>query len=515
MAEPRDPLDPTESYLTDKRAKELGKCYRNYIYFVNNYCRMYDSMDSKWIPFHLWDEQKETLHAIHNHKLVVILKARQLGISWLSLSYALWSVLFRPAASISIFSRREEEAKYLLGSERFKGMYNVLPKWMTSGNVVETDNTVKFMVKEGSVIRAFPTNSGDSYVATLVIVDEADLAPDLNQLMRSVKPTIDNGGKMILLSRVNKSEPESEFKQIYRAARDGVTPWYPVFLPWFTHPGRTDAWYEDQKKDILSRTGALDDLYEQYPETDDQALQEKTLNKRIPPLWVSRCSEELPTIMPRGCPSINGIYIYREREIGVRYIIGADPAEGNEHSDDSALTVVRQDTGEEVCSLFGKYEPAVFAAYISQISAYYNFAQAMVERNNHGHSVIMWLEEHARRTRLLLGHDAGKKKGRKARDKAGWLSSKLGKTILYNIVTEFFRLSSGIDEGVEEGVKVVHTPSTWRQLMSIESGTLSAPQGMNDDRAVCFALAQAGRITAIGSGNSASLLMSKTKGWTA
>lgn len=510
----RGPLDPSESYITKKRAEEIGKCFRSYIYFVNNYCRMYDSMDSKWIPFHLWDEQKETLHSIHNHKLVVILKARQLGISWLSLSYALWTFLFRPAASISIFSRREEEAKYLLGSERFKGMYNALPLWMTAGNQVETDNTVKFMIKDGSVIRAFPTNSGDSYVATLVIVDEADLAPDLNQLMRSVKPTIDNGGKMILLSRVNKSEPESEFKQIYRAAREGTSPFYPIFLPWFTHPGRDDAWYEEQKKDIWSRTGSLDDLYEQYPETDEQALSEKTLNKRIPLTWLSPCCEELPTILPKGCPSINGIYIYKKPEVGVRYVIGADPAEGNEHSDDSALTVVRIDTGEEVCALFGKFEPAVFGSYISQVSAYYNYAQAMVERNNHGHSVIMWLEEHARRTRLLLGHDAGKKRGRKvAKEKAGWLSSKLGKTLLYNIVTEHFRTSSGIDEEGAEGVKVIHTPSTWRQLSSIESGTLSAPNGMNDDRAVSYALAQAGRISAIGTGNSASFVMSKTKGW--
>lgn len=509
----RDPLDPSDSNLNRRKSEELGKCYKSYIYFINNYCRMYDSMDSKWIPFHLWEDQKDTLHSIHNHKLIVILKARQLGISWLSLSYALWSFLFRPAASISIFSRREEEAKYLLGTERFRGMYNALPLWMTAGNKIETDNTVKFMIKGGSVIRAFPTNSGDSYVATLVIVDEADLAPDLNQLMRSVKPTIDNGGKMILLSRVNKSEPESEFKQIYRGARDGENPWYPIFLPWFSHPGRSDSWYAEQKKDIYSRTGSLDDLWEQYPETDDQALAEKTLNKRIPNTWLFPCCEELEPKLFKGSPSINGLLTYFKPEIGVRYVIGADPAEGNEHSDDSALSVVRLDTGEEVAALFGKFEPAVFAGYIAQVSGYYNFAPAMVERNNHGHSVIMWLDEHARRTRLLLGHDAGKKRGRKAKEKAGWMSSKLGKTLLYNLVTEHFRISSRIDEEGEEGVKVIHTPSIWRQLGSIESSSLSAPNGMYDDRADSYALAQAGRNVAIGVGNSSSLIMSKAKGW--
>ncbi len=56
---------------------------------------------------------------------LVILKARQLGISWLCLSYALWLMLFQAPATILLFSLREEEAKELLW--RLRGMYERLP----------------------------------------------------------------------------------------------------------------------------------------------------------------------------------------------------------------------------------------------------------------------------------------------------------------------------------------------------------------------------------------------------
>lgn len=499
------------------RAEELGRCFVNPVHFVDNHVKIYDSISANWIPFTLWPAQKELLTAIHTQQLLVILKARQLGISWLSLSYALWQLIFRPIASVSVFSRREPEAIYLLGTERLRGMFNQLPEWMRTGIATTTDNGKEWMLSTGSVARAFPTSAGDGYVSTLAIVDEADLTPDLNQLMRSVKPTIEMGGKLILLSRVNKSEPESEFKSVYRGAKKGENGWFPMFLPWNTHPGRNQEWYERQKKDIYSRTGSLDDLFEQYPETDTQALSARTLDKRIPPHWIERCYSETISVHDNKAPAIPRFTIYKKPEVGVRYVLGADPAEGNPTSDDSSLTIIEVSTGEEVACMSGKFEPAVFASYIYQASQYYGLAAAMVERNNHGHSVIQWLEEHARRVRLLPGHDAEAHKVGKAarkarkRKKVGWLSSTTGKAILYTVVAEFFRDNADLQGS--EPRKVLHSFATFNQLASIEAATLRAPEGQMDDRADSFALAQAGRAQIISSGKGGILIMDSTQGW--
>lgn len=510
---------PRPDQLTPERAEELGKCYKSYTYFVNRYCKIYDSVALQWIPFTLWPEQQRVLHSIHQNQLTVILKARQLGISWLTLSYALWSMLFRPIAAVSVFSRREPEAIYMLGPERLRGIYNNLPLWMKTGHEPVVDAAKEWVLTTGSASRAFPTSAGDGYVSTLAIVDEADLAPDLNLMLGAVKPTIDNGGKLVLLSRVKKSEPNSEFKRIYRGARSGENGWFPIFLPWKAHPGRDAVWYDMQRRDILSRTGSLDDLFEQYPETDQQALSARTLDKRIPPMWVEACYAEVKAVVVKGSPSLPGLVIYKAPQFGVRYVVGVDSAEGNENSDDSAMTVLNLKSGEEVASFCAKVEPTVFAQYISQVSAFYNHAPAMIERNNHGHAVIQWMEEHARRTRLLLGHDAEThkqdKKSRKRRKhlKAGWLSSKLGKTLLYTQCTDFFRTSADVDNEGQNPTKVLHTLKTYDQLLSIESATLAAPQGSNDDMADSFALAVVGRQQLLGKGHSAGTLVDSAKGW--
>ncbi len=507
------------SEIDKVRAEEIGKCYSSYTYFIHHYCKIYDSVESDWIPFRLWPSQVRVLDDMHANQLTVILKARQLGISWLALSYALWQVMFRPIAAVSIFSRRDTESMYLLGPDRLRGIFQNLPLWMKSGHEATTNSGHEWILKTGSAVRAFPTSAGDGYVSTLAIVDEADLSPDLNSLMRSVKPTIDNGGKLVLLSRVNKSEPESEFKNIYRGAKNGENGWHPVFLGWKSHPGRNDSWYDRQRRDILSRTGSLDDLYEQYPETDTQALSAKTLDKRIPPMWIEACYSEMKPLRAKGSPSLPNLEVYVAPVPGKRYVLGADPAEGNPNSDDSAVVVVDVDTGEECATMAGKYEPAIFSSYISMISIYYNHAPAMVERNNHGHSVIQWLEANARRTRLLLGHDSethkSDKRTRHKRKsmKAGWLSSKLGKTILYTICAEHFRTCSNYDEEEIEPVKVLHNFQTYTQLTGIEAATLSAPQGQHDDRADAYALAQAGRVQVIKKGEMVVLALSSAKGW--
>ncbi len=54
-------------------------------------------------------------------------------------------------------------------------MYAKLPAWMRSA--VVQDNDHEWQLSNGSVARAFPTSAGDSYTATLAIVDEADLVP--------------------------------------------------------------------------------------------------------------------------------------------------------------------------------------------------------------------------------------------------------------------------------------------------------------------------------------------------
>src|SRR5262249_41797601 len=153
--------------------EEIVKCAKSCRYFVENYCRIYDPVQGDWIPFTLWPAQRVVLRDLTRNKLVVILKPRQVGITWLVLCYILWLCLFRPVATALLFSRRDDEAVYILSNERFKGIYNRLPKWLQARRI-ELSNAHQLTLSNQSVIRAFPTNAGDSYTASVVMADEAD-----------------------------------------------------------------------------------------------------------------------------------------------------------------------------------------------------------------------------------------------------------------------------------------------------------------------------------------------------
>lgn len=402
------------------------------------------------------------------------MKARQIGLTWLVLAYALWTMIYRPIASVSIFSKRDIDAIYLLSEDRLRGMYNRLPIWMLEGHALITDNAHEWAMENESTARSFPTSAGDSYTATLAIVDEADLSPDLNSLLRSVKPTIDNGGKMILLSRADKEKPVSPFKEIYQQAKKGKNPWAHIFLPWHAHPGRTQQWYEGQAQDIESRTKSRDDLYEQYPNTDDEALLSRTTDKRIPIEWLRDVYQEEDGDRNLG---LEGLIVFKRPEHGRTYVIGADPAEGNPNSDDSSATVLDLMSGEEVGLLVNKFQPNTFADNLQKLSRYYADAEVLVERNNHGHAVLLKLGEDGFGG-TLNGHDG----------RPGWHNTQKGKAIMYTHCTK----------AIQDGDTTIHYQDTYIQLASIVGNTLKAPEYLPDDVATSFALAQCARVISMG-----------------
>lgn len=452
---------------TNEQAVEWLACAESPIYFLDRYCQIYDATEGKWIPFKLWKEQARTLLDMKDNRLTIILKARQLGITWLVLGFALWLMLFHPAVTILIFSRRDAEAVYLLGDERLRGMYSRLPGWMKAREI-RLENAHEWQLSNGSIARAFPTSAGDSYTASLVIIDESDLAPDLARVMNAVKPTIDGGGRMVMLSRSDNTRPDSMFKRIYKAAKAGANGWKSVFLPWWVRPSRDAAWYEDQKADIQARTGSLDDLHQQYPSTDSEALSARSLDKRILGEWLDQCYQDIQAQVAAKGPAIPGLIVWQSPGPGKRYVIGADPAEGNPTSDNSSLHVLDEITGEEVAQLTGKFQPSTFGSHIAGLAEYYNGASALVERNNHGHAVILWLRDNSR-AKVLIGQD----------NKFGWQTTSVSKASMYEKTADAFRNQETI----------IHSFDTLVELASIEGSTLSAPEGLHDDRATSYALA--------------------------
>jgi|TARA_R110002051_G_scaffold36058_2_gene78669 hypothetical protein len=75
------------------------------------------------------------------------------------------------------------------------------------------------------------------------------------------------------------------------------------------------------------------------------------------------------------------IKVWERPEAGASYALGADVAEGLEHGDDSALCVLRSDTGNQCAEFVGSIDPDEFGLLCYLVGQYYNWAYILVENN--------------------------------------------------------------------------------------------------------------------------------------
>jgi hypothetical protein len=415
--------------------REIIRSRVNAAYFIWHFCRVLDEQTGERIPFQLWPAQTEVLRGLTSQRMVCLLKARQLGMTTLVLAYCIWfAILRKPGSTILLFSKGQKEARELI--DRIRWMILALPEWLQPVGFTK-DSSEEIVLSNGSRFVSFPSRSsgGDSYTASIVVVDEADLIQDLNRLLTGAKPTVSAGGQLILLSRVDKSEPLSPFKNIYRSAVKGESGFWGRFIPWWGAPWRTQTWYEAEKREILARTGSEDELFEQYPASPEQALAARSLDKRFPLAWVEGCYHPQAPLdvlsLPGTLSGLPGLRVYRLPEPGRSYVVGVDPAQGNPNSDDSVSLVVDSLTLEEVAAICGKVEPSTLADHSAALARYYSGAGILVERNNHGHAVLLQLRTH--RVTILSGQDG----------KPGWNTIAKSKTFMWDKTAEVVRPPHG------------------------------------------------------------------------
>ena len=105
------------------------------------------------IPFERWNHLVEVCQNLSEEKLIVWLKSRQTGASWLLAAYALWTAMYRTGALVLLLSQGEEESKVLLSKSRF--IYERLPSGLRTTLGTDSRQELTFPKAE-SGIKALP-----------------------------------------------------------------------------------------------------------------------------------------------------------------------------------------------------------------------------------------------------------------------------------------------------------------------------------------------------------------------
>jgi intein/homing endonuclease len=234
--------------------------------FIDHFCLINDPNTPERGPFRfrLWPWQWELLDQFVNHKRVVVLKARQMGVSWLMAAYALWTFLSKPGSNIIFISKREEDAAKLLAKAVF--IYrNLPPRFKFEANKRDSDTRLAFRSEQlNSTMSALAAvkGAGRSETATLVIPDEWAFQEYAEEMYGGYEPTVGIYGEIKGCSTANG--PQGLFYSIYQSAKLGKNGFHPAFLSWSLRPGRTQEW-RDSKAEEFRLAGTPELAAQEYP----------------------------------------------------------------------------------------------------------------------------------------------------------------------------------------------------------------------------------------------------------
>lgn len=422
------------------------------------------------MPFHLWPAQVRVLWDLMVTAMVIMLKARQLGMSWICCAFALWLCMFHPGKNVLFFSKGRAESDELL--RRVKVLYQRLPEWLRlECPLAGEPNKSLIEWANGSRIRSYPAtrNAGTGEAASLVVIDEAAKILWADDLWTNLKPTIDGGGKVIVLSTA--FGVGNLFHRLWTKASAGANGFRTIFLPWWSRPGRDAAWYARKVAEAVDPAK----VKQEYPSTPNEAFQVSG-RVRFAPEWIEAQAANVreplaPEDLPGDLAHAEGLLVYEAPTHGTgrRVLISADVAEGLERGDLSDASIMDADSWQELAALNGHWEPDEFAERLAGLAEAYD-ATIVVERNNHGHAVLLRLNQ------LCPGRVARGVDGR-----PGWLTNAQTKPVAIDALAVALR----------DGLATYRTQAALDEMQVYrrkKDGGTGAPEGFHDDRVMSRAI---------------------------
>jgi hypothetical protein len=156
---------------------------------------------------------------------------------------------------------------------------------------------------------------------------------------------------------------------------------------------------------------------------------------------------------------------------GCRYIVGGDSAGGGEEGDFAALQVIDQDTGLQCAELQERLRPIELAKVAVELAKEYHGALIAMERNNHGASVLAFIEAREHYKHVY-----------RQGSEVGWLTTAISKPEMTA------RLGALLEERAEM-FQSTRLLSECRTFVGRGRGKTGAANGSHDDLVMAMAVA--------------------------
>lgn len=362
--------------LTKEQVKdEIKKCGRDPAHFIKNFCRI-SHPEKGIIPFKLYDFQEQCISDFEDFRFNIVLKARQLGLSTSVAGYIAWMLLFRRQKSVLVVATKLDVASNLV--KKVKSMIKHVPDWLRIAEI-SVDNRTSFELNNGSWIKASSTSesAGRSEALSLLVIDEAAFVEDMDELWKSIFPTLSAGGRCIAISTPNGVG--NWFHETYVNAENSSNDFHPIKLDWSVHPDRDQEWFESVTKNMSRR-----DIAQEYDCSFNASGEGVIHPEELTRIRATACEPKFRTGYDRN------YWIWEEYRQGFSYLMVADVARGD-GKDHSAFHVIKLETMEQVAEYQGKPSPDMYADMVYSVGKEYGDCLIVVENNNIGFNVLQRL----------------------------------------------------------------------------------------------------------------------------
>jgi hypothetical protein len=385
---------------------EINRCLIDPRYYLENYhfIRAKGALIQPMWPF--WDSQELLLTSFikqfkRNEMIrIVVLKARQLGITTISVALMCWLTFLHP--HVHTLSMSDEEGRVDVNFAMARTAWENLPWWLqpekrydVRGQLIGFDRTKDADRARDpgmqSLLYFESANqpSGAAYSKSLYGAHLAEVARyrNSNAITEGIFGSLVNYKHSIGIMESTARGRHSTWHRICRASERGTLKWDFVFMEWFREPGysiavpasfvRTQeeeailkkvrdqlhfdltdgqfAWRRAKMAEFEATDGDPEKFHQEFPLTPAEAFvasgrcafSKKRLNDMIthfcrPPKWVGEIRlDEKDNLTPRLSPQYEGKFqIWEWPKGNVKYYVAGDPSMGIDGGDPACAQVL-------------------------------------------------------------------------------------------------------------------------------------------------------------------------------